>query len=161
MKKWIFAFAGLLLASVLVSLRATGQIVNISTGGNNTWTGLQSFSNATQVTYNPSAGAAASYPAYTLQVSNNGSGVSYIDSIGPTGVVGSYDFRQVSPGAGIVFDSWSSDTSGNWTAHGNVTVKSGANTVVRCTTAGTLPIGALTINAASCGASSDTGLRVN
>lgn len=62
------------------------------------------------------------------------------------------------------------DTSGNTTVgetgtntqvQGNVSVHSGANVLLRCTTAGALPIGALTINAASCGASSDTGLRVN
>lgn len=36
----------------------------------------------------------------------------------------------------------------------------GSNTVLRCTVAGVLPIGTLTINPADCGASADTGLRV-
>jgi hypothetical protein len=42
----------------------------------------------------------------------------------------------------------------------NVSFIGGTNAVYRCTTAGTLPVGALTINAASCNASADTGLRV-
>lgn len=42
-----------------------------------------------------------------------------------------------------------------------LTVNSGANTLLRCTVAGALPIGALTIAAGNCGASVDTGLRVN
>jgi hypothetical protein len=46
------------------------------------------------------------------------------------------------------------DPSGNW--H----VGTGANVVYRCTGAGSLPVGALTIQASDCGASSDTGLRV-
>lgn len=40
------------------------------------------------------------------------------------------------------------------------TVGVGGNTVYRCLTAGALPVGALTIDAASCGTTSDTGLRV-
>lgn len=163
MKKWIFAFTALLLASALVSLRAAGQLAPpLPFASNNTWVGLQSFTNVAQVTYNGAAGPSQSYPANTVQFSNIGSGVSYVDSVGIDSThVGSWDFRQVSSGAVTFFDSLSSDASGNWTTHGNLTVKSGTNTVVRCTTAGTLPIGALTINAASCGASSDTGLRVN
>jgi hypothetical protein len=41
------------------------------------------------------------------------------------------------------------------------TVATGTNTVYRCTTAGTLPVGALTIDTGSCTASADTGLKVN
>jgi hypothetical protein len=40
-----------------------------------------------------------------------------------------------------------------------VTVGSGGNTLYRCTTAGTLPVGALTTVTSNCGASADTGLR--
>lgn len=40
------------------------------------------------------------------------------------------------------------------------TLQIGGNIVYRCTTAGTLPIGALTIATGNCGASTDTGLRV-
>lgn len=43
---------------------------------------------------------------------------------------------------------------------GNTSISGGTNIVYRCTTAGTLPVGALTINSANCGASTDTGLRV-
>ena len=42
---------------------------------------------------------------------------------------------------------------------GTVTVAGGGNTLYRCTTAGTLPVGALTTVTANCGASTDTGLR--
>lgn len=49
--------------------------------------------------------------------------------------------------------------NGSWT--GNVTVHGGTNTLYRCTTAGTLPVGALTTVTGNCGASADTGLRVN
>lgn len=53
------------------------------------------------------------------------------------------------------------DGNGNTVMPGNTSVKSGTNVVYRCTTAGTLPVGALTVSAGNCGASSDTGLRVN
>lgn len=43
---------------------------------------------------------------------------------------------------------------------GNVSVNSGTNVVYRCTSSGTLPVGTLTINSSSCGATADTGLRV-
>lgn len=43
---------------------------------------------------------------------------------------------------------------------GNTYVASGNNVVFRCTTAGSLPVGAMTIVAADCTASTDTGLRV-
>lgn len=43
---------------------------------------------------------------------------------------------------------------------GNMKIDNGANTVLRCTTAGTLPVGSLTITSADCTASVDTGLRV-
>ena len=42
-----------------------------------------------------------------------------------------------------------------------LTVGGGANTVYRCTTAGTLPLGALTVTASDCGASVATALQVN
>lgn len=43
---------------------------------------------------------------------------------------------------------------------GNVHVGITTTVVYRCTTAGTLPVGALTITTGNCGASTDTGLRV-
>lgn len=42
-----------------------------------------------------------------------------------------------------------------------VGVGTGTNTVYRCAAAGTLPVGALTIDATQCGTTADTGLRVN
>jgi hypothetical protein len=44
---------------------------------------------------------------------------------------------------------------------GTVGANNGNTTVFRCTTAGTLPVGALTVNSANCGASVDTGFRSN
>jgi hypothetical protein len=44
--------------------------------------------------------------------------------------------------------------------NGTVDVNGGNNIVYRCVTAGTLPIGALTVNIANCGTTFDTGLRV-
>jgi hypothetical protein len=44
---------------------------------------------------------------------------------------------------------------------GNVSARGAANTVYRCATAGALPVGALTITAASCGTTVDTGFRAN
>lgn len=42
----------------------------------------------------------------------------------------------------------------------SVQILSGNNVVYRCTTSGTLPVGTLTVNSASCGSVVDTGLRV-
>lgn len=49
--------------------------------------------------------------------------------------------------------------AGNANFTTNVTVAGGSNVIYRCLTAGTLPIGALTSNAANCGTTIDTGLR--
>ena len=50
--------------------------------------------------------------------------------------------------------------NGGINAAGNISAGGGTNILYRCTTAGTLPIGALTTATGSCGASVDTGLRV-
>ena len=49
-----------------------------------------------------------------------------------------------------------------WIINGNSNVAAGGgtNTVYRCLTAGTVPVGVLTINSTICGTSTDTGLRV-
>lgn len=53
------------------------------------------------------------------------------------------------------------DSSGDLGAAGDVYVGNGtAGLVYRCTTAGALPVGALTLNTSSCGASASTGLLV-
>ena len=44
--------------------------------------------------------------------------------------------------------------------NGNSFIGGGTNTLYRCTTSGTLPVGALTIATGNCGASTDTGLRL-
>jgi DNA-binding beta-propeller fold protein YncE/lysophospholipase L1-like esterase len=46
------------------------------------------------------------------------------------------------------------------TSTGSVSIGGGSNIVYRCTTAGTLPVGAMTITAGNCGASVDSGLRI-
>ena len=50
---------------------------------------------------------------------------------------------------------------GGTTTTGNTFINAGTNVLYRCTTAGTLPVGALTTVSGNCGASADTGLRVN
>jgi hypothetical protein len=42
----------------------------------------------------------------------------------------------------------------------NYVASDGTNVVFRCSTAGGLPIGGLTINKSDCGAAANTGLRV-
>jgi hypothetical protein len=49
----------------------------------------------------------------------------------------------------------------NGTLSTTATTAIGTNSVLRCTTAGTLPVGALTITAGNCGASTATGLYVS
>jgi hypothetical protein len=51
------------------------------------------------------------------------------------------------------------DPSGNVVLNGTMSTGSATQTIYRCTTAGTLPVGALTTATANCGASADTGLR--
>jgi hypothetical protein len=53
------------------------------------------------------------------------------------------------------------DCTGNTTILGNTTVAGGGQTMYRCATAGALPVGALTVNAANCGTTTDTGIRVH
>jgi hypothetical protein len=52
------------------------------------------------------------------------------------------------------------DQFGELNATNNVLINGGSNQVLRCTTAGTLPVGALTTVAANCGASTADGLYV-
>jgi hypothetical protein len=66
-------------------------------------------------------------------------------------------FRDPSNGFAVAL----SIINGATTHTGTVSANSGANVVYRCTTAGTLPIGALTITTADCGASSATGFLSN
>jgi hypothetical protein len=51
-------------------------------------------------------------------------------------------------------------TSGGVTNFANHVASDGTNVVFRCSTAGGLPIGGLTINKSDCGAAANTGLRV-
>jgi hypothetical protein len=60
----------------------------------------------------------------------------------------------------VTTNGFSEDSGGNISVTGNVSAGNGSNVVYRCTTAGTLPAGALTISASTCGASTDSGLRV-
>lgn len=65
----------------------------------------------------------------------------------------------VVPGTNNSASSWAIQTPDDIAA-GNIFAKGGGNIVYRCTTAGTLPVGATTIVPGNCGASVDTGLRV-
>jgi hypothetical protein len=72
-----------------------------------------------------------------------------------------YGNTGLTAGSGFTPTLLGSVNSAGITTLGNLTAGSGANTVYRCLTAGAvLPAGALTITAASCGTSTDTGLRV-
>jgi hypothetical protein len=61
-------------------------------------------------------------------------------------------------GAGMM--AYVGTTSGGVINFANGIASGGTNVVFRCTTAGTLPAGGLTINRSDCGASADTGVRV-
>jgi hypothetical protein len=52
------------------------------------------------------------------------------------------------------------DGRGNTVIFGNASVGNGSKIVYRCTIAGNLPVGALTITSSNCGASTDSGLRI-
>ena len=68
----------------------------------------------------------------------------------------------VSTGASYGFRFWSGNAAtklGQIDMNGNWWISGGTQVVYRCATAGTLPIGALTITAGSCGTTTDTGLR--
>jgi len=60
----------------------------------------------------------------------------------------------------IATNGFIEDPSGNMMVSGNMGTGNGSNVVYRCTSAGTLPVGALTTSTSACGASADTGLRV-
>lgn len=97
-------------------------------------------------------------PMYTnemLQDDNAGGGWNFAVSSGATY---GWRFWSGTPGAGQQIAQLTTD--GNFGVRGTVSVKGGANLVYRCTTAGTLPIGALTINTGNCSASTTTGLYV-
>jgi hypothetical protein len=63
-------------------------------------------------------------------------------------------------GATSAYSAASRNSTGDLSVAGNAAVGGGSNVVYRCVTAGTLPIGALTITSGDCGSTADTGLRV-
>jgi hypothetical protein len=63
-------------------------------------------------------------------------------------------------GTGDVTVATFTDSGYKFQVAGTTSVNSGTNQVYRCTTASTLPVGALTINTANCSASTATGLYV-
>jgi hypothetical protein len=78
------------------------------------------------------------------------------------GLIGNDHFSMYN-GAGLAFFINSTAVPGTFSADasGNVSLAGGSTTIYRCATAGaTLPVGSLTINAAACGTTADTGLRV-
>lgn len=92
----------------------------------------------------------------TLQVDNSGSpgGTNWgIQSTGSSNTPGAGKICFNDSGGTGVY-RFCIDTSGN------LYINNASNVVFRCATAGTLPIGALTINSGSCGTTTDTGLRV-
>ena len=95
----------------------------------------------------------------TLAVSSSGLSATLagIGGYGVSGVI-EVDFY---PGTNCGYQqpSYSMTTHRPINAVGGIIVGTGGNTVYRCLTAGTLPIGALTTVTADCGTSTDTGLK--
>ena len=81
------------------------------------------------------------------------------DGIGMVNSGGTLYFGHLTDKTATIMGTWDQSTK-DLTVNGNVTAQGGSNIVYSCKTAGALPVGALTINAENCGASSDTGLRV-
>jgi hypothetical protein len=111
-----------------------GMIINSCTSTNNNCTGLSSI----------------------LRHSNVNSNGYIADFVGTQGSSGD----TITGDGQIVYTPFGTPT-GSAKIAGTVTLNNGTNTLLRCTTAGTLPVGALTIVAGNCGASTDTGIRIN
>lgn len=87
-------------------------------------------------------------------------GISYIGSSGTSDVQINSMANMGSGGLSIYSGGASPTKVASIDSSGNISAGAGTNVVLRCTTAGTLPVGALTTVAGNCGASTDTGLRV-
>jgi hypothetical protein len=96
----------------------------------------------------------ASYNAWFLA-----SNYCYAISSSTFGTVDSFVCRDGSLGAGHFNFGTTQGAHDGALAAG--TVSTGSNVVYRCTTAGALPVGALTTNSGNCTASTDTGMRTN
>lgn len=87
-----------------------------------------------------------------------------LSGIVPSPVVGStpgsYSLANLQLGGALSNAPYGLVTTGQIQGNGNVSAGGGSNIVYRCTTAGALPAGALTIATGNCGASTDSGLRV-
>jgi lysophospholipase L1-like esterase len=119
--------------------------------------------------FNPQSGSATA----SIVLTDNGSGVPHSGRIDSSWWNGGMKFTaprflpgfgysfQNNGGTAVFFDDTAPSNSLAVDSSGSVTVHNGTNVVYRCTGAGVLPMGALTVDAANCGASTDTGLRVN
>lgn len=103
---------------------------------------------------------------FTIQ-SQAGTGMQIFDNVNSKQVL-SFDFAGGSTaflihktGGTLQFKNSAGTTALQISDAGNVQVGAGTNTVYRCTVAGALPIGALTIASASCGTAVATTLQVN
>lgn len=107
------------------------------------------------------AAAAASNPIIATYLGGTRQGRIYVDAngVGFFGELGTGSGLYVNEAAvttGVRAGGIEALTVGATT----VAIVGGTNVVYRCATAGALPVGALTITAASCGTTADTGLRI-
>jgi hypothetical protein len=138
----------------LGNLQITGpQAIIITPVSNQTATSTSNY-NSSPLYFTASAwnGSSASSYSWSLLHNVNASGVlsaDHLEIIPPAGV--SSALLDIQSAAAVL---------GNFSAT-SVTVGGGSNITYRCTTAGTLPVGALTITTSDCGASSAIALTVN
>ena len=131
--------------------------------GGGTGTGIWNFYNASTVNFGPVVPAATSsnnYPGEPIsftQVYYNSGSLNDVWTLTPT-IASSGS----SPLTELTVTHSGSAGATLFAVQSPVSVNSGSNVVYRCATAGaTLGVGDLTITAAHCGSTADTGLRVN
>jgi len=123
--------------------------------GANSFTGAQSVTAATSnVMTVRSSGSNFSF----LTIDNQGSQQSVLQ-LSDAGSL-KWQFGKNATNTFFIYDIAHSRNLMTTDTSGNLQIWAGGNIVYRCATAGALPIGALTINAASCGTTADTALRL-
>jgi Right handed beta helix region len=162
-----------------------GSTASYARGGWLNWN-LSASGGETDNVNHRGTGAIGGFRWYDTHDSSAGTILATLDGKGNFGIVGSYQGLALKGPNG---DQWLSDdgATGGWNfsssastrygfrfwlgapgstslgqidPSGNWYVGSAGNVVYRCTEAGTLPVGALTINSGSCGSSADSGLRL-
>ncbi|CAK9249593.1 unnamed protein product [Sphagnum jensenii] len=149
------------------SQNSTDSFFGIFNSGTGTWYGIRNQLSGPLIYGGyPVAALGAFYAGLNIGAttpynssSNPGFGVNASNQSGYG--VGNNLFNVQINGVATTYNCTLDDGSGNSSCPGNVTVHGGTNVLYRCTTAGLLPVGALTTVTSNCTASADTGLRVN